>query len=79
MMAVVLKFGGSSLTTQGIYEIEKQIIKYTNDNKKVYLVLSAVENTTNLLFESYKNKIHSLKYLTFILIYVKVLKYVVKK
>ena len=58
-MAVVLKFGGSSLTEQGIYEIEKQILKYTNNNKKIYLVLSAVENTTNLLFESYKNKILS--------------------
>ena len=48
MNIIVLKFGGSSLTTEGYQKILNQI-KFLKEKYKVVVVLSAVQDTTNNL------------------------------
>jgi aspartate kinase len=51
MNRIVLKFGGSSQCYTGINVILNKIKKYTDNNNKIFLVVSAVGKTTNNLYE----------------------------
>lgn len=48
---IVLKFGGTSICSQGFDTILKQITKQENNQYNKYVVVSATKNTTNNLFK----------------------------
>ena len=51
-MISVLKFGGSSLTVDGIHNIKNIVTKKIMNGYKVIIVLSAIQKTTNLLLKT---------------------------
>jgi diaminopimelate decarboxylase/aspartate kinase len=51
MDSIVLKFGGTSMCIQGFSTILDQIIKYDKNQSRVYIVVSAIKNTTNNLIK----------------------------
>lgn len=48
---IVMKFGGTSQCAQGINVILSKITEYVNSQKKIILVISAVNKTTNDLYK----------------------------
>lgn len=66
MSSIVLKFGGSSLCPDGIENMVNQIQLRIKEGYQVIVVLSAVNNTTNHLYDlihmrSYKSSLESIK------------------
>ena len=53
----VIKFGGSSLNLEGFENIFKIIQSYQSENisNKIVIILSAIQNTTDLLYEFINN------------------------
>ena len=54
MSWIVLKYGGSSLSAEGINNIYNRINKI--DDSSVIIVLSAINKVTNLIAESFDNE-----------------------